>query len=322
MINPDNPSGGYAISIAPSTAGNPGCSATGPLYVASTVGGQAFVTTGGYPGVNCEASGNTYVVGLPSKTSTLATCCHAAYSVASSADGSEVVIAGGNLNVYHVAQGSLSSTESSYTIGTGAISGDGNVVAQQSVFADAFANLVGQVGSGKISDSGQNPTGYIDGLNLTPFSGAQLNASGSLYFVPYSNSFDIDDVQQGRVRLRFSLSETISNIVEPLATDSGGRHIYLLTDKGLTIVDLGNALLSIGSVTPTSASPGTVVSVRGSGFSPSTTATVGGQAALVSFIDEDTLTFTVPAIASGPTNIVLQNSDGTSYTLQNGLIVP
>jgi hypothetical protein len=321
VINPDNPSGGYAISIAPSAEGNPGCSATGPLYVASTVGNQAFVTTGGYPGVNCEASGNTYVVNLTSKASTLATCCRRAYSVASSADGTEVVIAGGNLSVYHAAQQSLSSTGAS-TVGTGAISADGNVVAQQSVFADAFANLVGQVGSGEIRDSGQNPTGYIDGLNLNPLSGAQLSASGSLYFVPYSNSFDIDDVRQGRVRLRFSLNETLSNIVEPLATDSGGQHVYLLTDKGLTIVDLGEALLSIGSVNPTSASPGTVVTVRGSGFNASTTATVGGQAALVSSIDENTLTFTVPAIPSGPVNIALQNSDGTTYTLQNGLTVP
>ena len=42
----------------------------------------------------------------------------------------------------------------------------------------------------------------------------------------------------------------------------------------------------------------------------------------MNFIDENTLTLTVPAIGSGPSDVVLQNSDGTSYSLESGLTVP
>lgn len=62
--------------------------------------------------------------------------------------------------------------------------------------------------------------------------------------------------------------------------------------------------------------------MRGSGFNSSKTATVGREAASVTFMDENTLTLIVPTVSSGPNDIVLTNSDGTTYTLQNGLTVP
>ena len=121
-------------------------------------------------------------------------------------------------------------------------------------------------------------TSSPDGLTLTPLLDPQFNASGSLYFLLHPNLVDVVDVQHGTLRMRFSLTETISNVAAPLAVDSGGQYVYLLTNKGLTIVNLGEALLSIGSLNPTRASPGTLVTVRGSGFNASITATVGGQA--------------------------------------------
>jgi hypothetical protein len=122
--------------------------------------------------------------------------------------------------------------------------------------------------------------------------------------------------------MRFSLTETISNTAVPIAIDSGGRHVYMITNQGLTIVDLGQAPLSIGSLSPSSALPGTQITVRGSGFTPSTTATIGSQLVTVNFIDENTLTFIVPSIVSGAANIMLKNSDGTTYTLENGVTIP
>jgi IPT/TIG domain len=326
VVNPDSPSMSYVVPVAAPAPGNPGCTVVGPLYVASAIDNQAFVTTGSLPPSGCTTGGvgpylggDAYVVNLTSRTATLDTCCQDAYSVASSADGTEIVIPSGlTLYVYNVAQQSLFSTGAAYEEGSATISGDGNVVAQQTVFANLTANVIGQIAGSPTPSI--DP--YPDGLNLTPLADAQLNQSGSLYFIPSTNTFDIDDVQHGRLRLRFSLSETISNTAVPLAVDSGGRHIYLLTNKGLTIVDLGEALLSIGSLNPATASPGTSITVRGSGFNSSTTATVGGQAASVSFTDENTLTLTVPSVSSGPTAIVLQNSDGSSYTLQNGLTIP
>ena len=324
VINPDSPANSYFIPIAPAS-GQPACN-TGPLYVASAIGGEAFVVYGAMPGIGCGLGGSLYAVNLTSKTATVDTCCaNGNDSVASSADGSEIAIGGSDLYVYNVAQQSLFSTGAAYQSGTATISGDGNVVAQQSVFTDSTANIVGQIANsfGNFSPAVLTPitTSSPDGLTLTPLLDPQFNASGSLYFLLHPNLVDVVDVQHGTLRMRFSLTETISNVAAPLAVDSGGQYVYLLTNKGLTIVNLGEALLSIGSLNPTRASPGTLVTVRGSGFNASITATVGGQAATVRFIDQNTLTLTVPSVSPGPSDIVLSNGNGTTYTLENGLTV-
>jgi hypothetical protein len=142
----------------------------------------------------------------------------------------------------------------------------------------------------------------------------QLNAAGSLYYMAFSNFFDIVDVLHAILRMRFSLSETIQNTAVPMAIDSGGRFVYLITNKGLTIVDLGEAPLSIGWINPSTASPGTQIAVRGSGFNSTTAATVGGQASAVSVTDQNTLTLTVPSLSAGPAAITFTNGDGTIYT--------
>jgi hypothetical protein len=102
--------------------------------------------------------------------------------------------------------------------------------------------------------------------------------------------------------MRFSLSETVANVVAPIAIDSGGQFIYLITNSGLTVVSLGEALLSIGHITPSSTA-------------------VGSQAAAVDFTDQNTLTLTIPALSSGPQDFVLTNVDGSSYTLENEITV-
>lgn len=146
-----------------------------------------------------------------------------------------------------------------------------------------------------------------------------MNISGSLYFLPYEQAFDIVDASHGRLRMRFSLSETISNVAAPMAIDSAGNNVYLLTNQGLTIVDLGSAPLSVGHVLPSTASAGALVTLSGSGFAETTTVTVAGGPVAPTFVDDTTLTFTMPALPAGPADIVLTNSDGTIYTLQSGV---
>jgi hypothetical protein len=123
--------------------------------------------------------------------------------------------------------------------------------------------------------------------------------------------FEIIDVLHTRLLVRFSLTETVQGAPSPMAIDSGGRYVYLITDKGLT-----------GHLTPQVASAGTQVTVRGSGFDSTLTATIGGQAAALSVSDQNTLTITVPATASGPQDLVLSRGDGASYTLENGISLP
>ena len=48
---------------------------------------------------------------------------------------------------------------------------------------------------------------------------------------------------------------------------------------------------------------------------------VGSVAATVNVIDENTLTLTVPSVASGPQDIVLTRGDETTYTLENGIVL-
>jgi IPT/TIG domain len=122
--------------------------------------------------------------------------------------------------------------------------------------------------------------------------------------------------------MRFSLTETVQATASPIAIDSGGRYIYLVTDKGLTVVDLGEAPLAIGHLSQQTAGAGTQVKVRGSGFDASVTATVGGEPASASITDENTLTLTVPAVAAGPEDIVLVRGDGATYTYESVLTIP
>ena len=106
-----------------------------------------------------------------------------------------------------------------------------------------------------------------------------------------------------------------------MAIDSSGQRIFLITNKGLTIVDLGNAPLSVGHFSETSAFTGNQVEVRGSGFENGITATLGGVTASLTFTDPQTLTLTVPIANTGPEDLVLTNPDGTTYTLQNAIRV-
>ena len=107
-----------------------------------------------------------------------------------------------------------------------------------------------------------------------------------------------------------------------MAIDDAGQKVFLITNQGLTVVDLGIAPLSIGHLTPATGASGAQIQVRGSGFVSGCTATVGSQNASVVFIDQNTLTLTLPALSSGPQNLTITNPDGTTYTLYSGLVYP
>jgi hypothetical protein len=149
----------------------------------------------------------------------------------------------------------------------------------------------------------------------------RLNSAGSLYYWAYPNSIDVIDVQHGTSALRFGLTQTLTTTVAPMAIDSSGQRIFLITNKGLTVVDLGNAPLSVGHLSQTSAGPGMQITVRGSGFENGITATLGGVSAAVTFSDSETITLTVPAVSAGLQDLVLSIPDGKTYTLQSAVSV-
>ena len=254
VMNPDSPSNSYVIPIAAVTTGNSfgntGCK-IGPMYVAATINQQAYVVTGSLPQVNnCGPGGTLYQVNLAAKSAAvLSSICSGGGNVVSSHDGGLVVFGEnpqgyGAFCTYNVSQNAYN-IAGDYRA-SAAISGDGNITSSQWTFMDPMANVAGWVAQPTVyyptiptpGDSAYSP------LLLQP----QLNDSGSLYYLSTPRCVDIVDVQHGLLRMRFSLSETVANTASPLAIDSGGRHMYLITDKGLTIVDLGAALLSIGHV--------------------------------------------------------------------------
>jgi IPT/TIG domain len=327
VINPDQPSGAYVIPVAPANTGDPRCS-IGPIYVAAASNNQAFIMLGGLPGVGCgpNLGSSYYAVDLVTKQASPAVfppnCPISGNSIASTRDGTKLALGGTPFAIYDVVKNFCyfgGTFAPGGDIVSGAyISADGNVASSQYAFTDSAANLIGQVGQpGIYYDFFSFPTG-----STAPLQQPKLNDAGSLDYFAYPNFFDIVDVRHGLLEMRFSLVETVLNTAVPLAIDSGGRQVYLLTDKGLTIVDLGEAPLSIGWLNPAVSAPGTQIAIRGSGFTTSTTATVGGEPAAVSFIDENTLTLVVPMVPSGPSDIVLTNVNGGAYTLQQAVSVP
>ena len=323
VINPDSPSSTFVIPIPASSPLN-GCP-VGPLYVAATSSGQAFVSTGSLPVPSCPPSGVTYIVNLVARA-VAASQCSGGVGVDASNDGSFVVIGnsppspvGNSPCIYSVQNssftpGSFPYTDDGYAV---AIAGDGNVIIGNQYLGDVNANMLGSLAQPLAlygSPYQQNPPV----LSLRP----RFNDSGGLLYLAYPNYFEIVNVPFATLRMRFSLTETIETVASAIAIDSGGRFVFLITNQGLTVVDLGAAPLSIGHLSPQNAAPGTQVTVRGSGFDSTVTATVGGVAASVSFTDQNTLTLIVPAATSGPQDIVLTRGDGEIYTLENGLILP
>jgi len=313
VVDPENPAGGYVIPIAPVTGTN--CP-LGPAYVAAISGNRALVTMATLPDPKCPAFGWTYQVDLTARSATLFDPNCSAKYLSSSSDGTFVASGtdggDGRMFLYDVAKQTCGVMNDPLGRGS-AISGDANVAASHWIFTDTAANLIGRVALPDVY------YGYAPPTNLEQ---PRLNDAGSLYYVPFPNYIDIIDVQHASLRMRFSLGETISPTVVPLALDPGGRHVYLITDKGLTVIDLGEAPLSIGWLNPSTASVNAEITVRGSGFNPSTSVKVGGQDVISTFVDENTLTFTIPNIAPGPANVATSNVDGTAYTLQNALMVP
>ncbi len=331
VMNPDAPATAYEISLASSVSTAGSCN-YGPMFVAPDNMGNALVTSGYVPGpTGCGfggPSGTLFLANLTAKTAAnlnLAACggqLATAGSLQGANDGSLIAMTD-SFRIYVPAQQTCIPTDNSADEYTLAIAGDGNVIGLDNVIANSSGNVLGRFSFPPVSYPGASLTlyGSYDPLGNGALSTPRMNDAGSLFFWAYPNYIDILDVQHGTSALRFGLTETVTNTVAPMAIDSDGQRIFLITGNGFTVVDLGNAPLSVGHFNQASASPGNQITVRGSGFENGLTATLGGVAASLSFTDSETLTLTVPNINSGFEDLVLTNPDGTTYTLQNAINV-
>jgi hypothetical protein len=177
-----------------------------------------------------------------------------------------------------------------------------------------------------------------------PVPGIAMHPSGALVYQPFlsgappappqpgvppaagpQSGVDILDSHTGQLRLRVLLPEPLSATsadtnglqAQFIVVDETGQRIFALTVSGLTIVQLVNVPLGIGTLFPAagSAAGGTVVTVRGSGFQPATTVTLGGKSVTTTFKDANTLLLTAPPLPPGLQPLVLSNPDGETVSL-------
>jgi hypothetical protein len=327
VINPDSPSGSFEIGLSGSKSGYNSCT-VGPLFVVADNQGNALVTSGAVVGTP-SCGPQTYPLFLAnlatkSGASYIAKNCtrSSASFLSASHDGSLIGMAG-PFNIYLPAKQAcipVAQPTAPYAV---TVSGDGNVLGLDRAFADSAGNILGRFADPQVFYPSASPAEYY---NYSPYQDGALqnptlNDAGSLYYWAYPNYVDIVDVQHGIPAMRFGLTETVTNTVAPMAIDGSGQHIFLITNAGLTVVDLGSAPLSIGHMSQTAASPGTQITIRGSGFETGITTTLGGVSAATAFTDSETITITIPTTNSGLEDLVLSNPDGTTYTLQNAISV-
>ncbi|HET6932937.1 MAG TPA: IPT/TIG domain-containing protein [Candidatus Acidoferrum sp.] len=180
--------------------------------------------------------------------------------------------------------------------------------------------------------------------NRVAVPGVALHPSGALLYEPFLDGappaappvtgirggIDIRDAHSGRLRQRLYLPEPFAMLSTDvdglhgtfLTVDENGQRLFALTTSGVSILQLSNVPLGIGTVTP-AAGPlagGTGVTIRGSGFLSGTTAVLGGKAMTVVVKDKNTLTFTTPGLPSGAQQLVLTNPDGESVSLDAAFV--
>lgn len=328
VIDPDSPSSSYEIGLPGSKSTYEQCTA-GPFFVVADNQGNALVASGAVVGnIACGPAQSypIFIANLTTKTGAKfynSGCGYkAATFLSASHDGSLIGIAG-SFDIYLPAtQKCIPAAQPAQQYDV-TVSGDGNVLGLDRAFVDPKGNVLGRFAYPQVYYPGTSSAVYYtyspyqDGALQNP----TLNDAGSLYYWAYPGYVDIVDVQHGTPALRFGLTETVTNTVTPMAIDGSGQHIFLITDKGLTIVDLGNAPLSIGHISQTLVSAGTQVTIRGSGLESGITATVGGISASTVFTDSEAITITVPTTTPGLADVVLSNPDGTAYTLASALSV-
>jgi IPT/TIG domain len=180
--------------------------------------------------------------------------------------------------------------------------------------------------------------------NRVEVPGITMHPSGALVYEPFLDGaapsappaagihggIDIRDAHNGRLRLRVMLPEAFAMLSTDvdglhgsfLTVDENGQRLFAVTTSGLTVVQLNNVPLGIGtlSVTSGASSGGTSTTLRGSGFSSGINVTFGGKAARASFKDMNTLVITTPAMVAGPQQLVLTNPDGESVSLDAAFI--
>jgi hypothetical protein len=321
VLNPDKTSSAQAIPIVTPSVNLP-C-ASGPLSIAATNDGRAMIFTGNAPSPSCAPGGSLYFLNLATRQVTLSEfrpfTCGSSYVVAVG-DGSKVGLGSyGSTGfcIYSTANDSYTAVDTFYGLMGAAAAADGNVFAAGWKIVSPEGLTLKQVAL---------PDPLFDSL-LSQFQNQwslpleKLNDSGSLLFTPWTHSVDIFDVARGQPVLRLSLPDPVATAMDPLAINSDGSQMFLLTNAGLASVDIGWLPVSFGSASPSSGTPGTSVRIRGTGFTPATAVEFNGVPAVASYVDSSTISVVVPAVSSSLARLVLKTPGEPDYSVEGAFTV-
>ena len=319
LINPDNPSSGRVARIPVNLVNAPGVA-----DVVATSTGQAFVD--GVSGTFSGCGGQVWEVNLTTLASTLRTDLAGTglqvggNQFSRTTTGNNAMLAGPGCGTLFWNSATDKFTRSATgVIDSSASSGDGYW------FAADYTRLDSQM----IQHSQTQLPEFFTALLTSPdLPGEKMNASGSLLYTPVpqgsgtvqSNGVEITDTNLGLGVGQILLSEQLRFAQNIMDFDEAGNRLFLITNKGLTIVELPSPPLSIGYLNPAtgSTSGGTAVTIRGSGFQVGTAVTVGGSAASATLVDSSTLQISIPSGSAGGARVSIQNPDGIAYYLDAG----
>jgi hypothetical protein len=342
LINPDGAAyNGTAVSVG----GVAGFSSSGPARVAATSAQTVFVGLSGEGGTGAcnNCLGQMNILASPpvfqpapqpevsALTGTPLLQADAAGDVAFLAYDTSP---GGPVALWNAATPNIFSLSTANDAATDlATSCDGTVFAMRS------ANTTEIRGSNLTLVSTPTTAEFENIPSRIAVPGIALHPTGALTYEPFLDGpppsdppatgihggIDIRDAHSGQLRLRVYLPEAFAMLNTDvdglhggfLTTDENGQRLFALTTSGLSIVQLANVPLGIGTVSPVSgpAAGGSTVSVRGSGFQNGIKATLGRKTTTITVKDMNTLVLTTPALTSGPQQLVLTNPDGESVSL-------
>lgn len=327
LINPDQPNSATAVQIIPPGT-NPGIE-----NVVTTNTGNALIESKTTQSAGC--GGPIYELNLSSLQVTTINnvggfCIQPeGFPMAASADGSKIVLAttdisgGQDVTIYDVASNKwLTNSALENFGGNAAVSANGTAIVTGSSLLDSKADVLGSLAWQEVFQS-PGPSFSLP-LEKIPDGGSLVympRASSTAFNITRPSCVDIFDVNHGTLLHRLNLTEEIQQVTDAMAVDANGQNIYLITNAGLTIVQLNVAPLSIGSVTPKSVSPGAKITISGSGFQSTTAVNINGASVTPTFVNVNTLQVTVPSLNSGAAQVTVTNPSGDTYSLDNAFTV-
>jgi hypothetical protein len=346
LLNPDAPGAVTLVHVA----GVPGFAASGPARVAATSTQTVFVGLSGEGGSSGACASCLSQLDLTASPPTIqpapqpeVTTVVGAPLLQANAAGDRVFLSfatptGGPVGTWNAASPNHFTTSASKESATDlAVGADGSMFATVAGGAAEIRGLDLTLQSTLASPELERIPGRVAVPGLT------LHPTGALIYQPFltgpappespnstpapglRGGVDILDSHSGRLRSRIFLPEPLamrSTDIDALhggflAVDENGQRIFALTTSGLTVIQLANVPLGIGTVSPAvgAAAGGTALTLRGSGFQTGTTVTIGGKAASVTFKDINTLTVVTPSVNPGPQQIAVTNPDGETVAL-------